>query len=77
MTRVVPAATGKKSRVQTVPNMENSEFHEKSTPRVMEKRKIVNFTHKNTFLVWEMRMSPKAYKTNGILMIFAPKTAKM
>ena len=57
--------------------MENSEFHEKSTPRVMEKRKIVNFTHKNTFLVWETRMPPKAYKTNGILMIFAPKTAKM
>ena len=42
----------------------------------MEKRKIVNFTHKNTFLVWEMRMPPKAYKTNGILMIFAPKNAK-
>ena len=41
------------------------------------KRKIVNFTHKNTFLVWETRMPPKAYKTNGILMIFAPKTAKM
>ena len=56
--------------------MENSEFHEKSTPRVMEKRKIVNFTHKNTFLVWEMRMPPKAYKTNGILMIFAPKMQK-
>jgi len=29
--------------------MENSEFHEKSTPRVMEKRKIVNFTHKIHF----------------------------
>ena len=27
---------GQKSRVQTVPNMENSEFHEKLTPRVME-----------------------------------------
>ena len=76
VTTAVPAATGKKSRMQTVPNMENSEFHEKSTPRVMKKRKIVNFTHKNTFLAWEMHMPPKAYKTNGILMIFGPKMQK-
>ena len=56
--------------------MENSEFHEKSTPRVMEKRKIVNSTHKYTFLVWETRMPPKAYKTNGIFMILHQKLLK-
>ena len=64
MTTVVPAATGKKSRMQTVPNIENSEFREKSTPRVMEKHKIIIFIHKNTCLVWEMHMPPKTYKTN-------------
>ena len=39
------------------------------------KCKFANSAHKN-ILVWEMRMPPKAYETNGMLMIFAPKTVK-
>ena len=77
VTTAVPAATGKKSRMQTAPNIGNSEFREKSTPRVMEKRKIENFIHKNKTLVWGMHMPPKAYKTNGFLMVFGPKMQKI